>query len=264
MNITIDQYILNPLLQKGRVLSALMRETVRRDYTDRFNKINLRENNQWNYTQYYDEKNNQYYIHIKVPSEAIKNFYYDVVFKFYTDASVEEAGTDLGKYYFQVFANDPAFCYTYAYVFLHNDLIIPDLKSKISKQAATEAPNITNPMQETGYVKSIYFAYLLMKNRGLLRKINWMAVKPYNSTDLFNSVEDMDTKVAKREDEQKRLEASKKKQKETRENNQKHHEARLNDTEKQNMVRKTKVSKNTVKTVGTTKSKNVRKSKIIK
>lgn len=261
---TINQYITNPQLRGGRVMSGMMRESVRKNYTDRFYKLNLRENNKWTYTMYIDEENNEYYIHIKMPSETIKDFYYDVVFKFFVDENVKNVGTSLLNYYFQCFSNDPAFCYTYAYVFYNNDLIVPALKSRVSKLAKNDRPEVTNPTENTGYVKSLYFAYLLMKNRGLFNTLTWGNAIEYNKDDLLNSVEDMNSKVSKREDEQKRLNERNKRKKETKESIAKHHTNRLSANEKKNIVRKTKVIKNTTKSVKSVKSKASKKSKIIK
>ena len=78
MNITLNQYIANPTQNEGRVYSAAMRDTQRINYTNRFNNVLMREGGQLTCYKYYDAKNNTYYMHVKVPSEPIKKFYYDV------------------------------------------------------------------------------------------------------------------------------------------------------------------------------------------
>ena len=127
MKMTLEQYITNPMGKNNAVLSSIVRETIRRDYTQRFNNILLRENGKIIYFLYKDSKNNSYYAHIRVPSEVISNFYYDTVIKFFTDASVKDAGRSLEKYYTQFYSNDPAFVFTYANTFLGNGLFIKEL-----------------------------------------------------------------------------------------------------------------------------------------
>lgn len=263
MQVTLNQYIANPLLKGGRVLSAVMLESARKDYTDRFNKLNLRENSKWNFWLYTDKEKNEYYIYIKVPSETIKNFYYDVVFKFYADLDTPENMRDLNKYYFQIFSNDPAFCYTYAYVFLQNDLIIPDLKEKLSPKAVKQRPEITNPTEETGYVKSIYFAYLFIQNRQLNKMINFEAFAvDYKKILLTSSVMNMDDKVGMREDAGKRLQAQKKRQKEIAANQKEKHLSRLTQQEKDHNVIRGSAKVKTVKSTKTIKTSNkIKKSK---
>ena len=54
---TFDQYIANPLGKRNAVLSAITRESIRKDYTNRFNNILLRENGIINYTTYKSKEN---------------------------------------------------------------------------------------------------------------------------------------------------------------------------------------------------------------
>ena len=204
MPMTFDQYILNPLGKRNAVLSAITRESIRKNYTHRFNNILLRENGLINYYKY-KGKNNDYILHIKIPSETVKKFYYDVVIRFYADETVSDAGRLLDKYYFQVFSNDPAFVYTHAYVFRRNGLFFNDLKSKMGSRPLKEAPNITNPSKELAYVKSIYFAYLFMKNRNLFRIIAWTDAPEYSSKTLLANVMSAEEKIALRQEEGRKI-----------------------------------------------------------
>jgi hypothetical protein len=91
MALTFDQYIANPLGKRNAVMSSITRESIRANYTNRFNNILLRENGIINYYTY-KSSTNDYIIHIKIPSELVKKFYYDVVIRFYTDSKVADLG----------------------------------------------------------------------------------------------------------------------------------------------------------------------------
>jgi hypothetical protein len=196
--LTFDQYILNPMGKNNAVLSSYAREAARRDYTYRFNNILLRENGKIDYYLYKDTKNNLYYALIRVPSEVVPKFYYDVVIKFFTDASVKESGRNLSKYYIQFFSNDPAFVFTYAHTFLNNGLMIKELAPKMSIEAINEKAVEKNPKDLVGYVKSIYFAYLYMKQRGLFERIVFDSAEEFDITKLSNNITDANTKIQDR------------------------------------------------------------------
>lgn len=188
MKMTFAEYIQNPLGKGNPTLNATMREQVRADYTQRFHTLLVRENSNIRYTCYYDKKNNSYYCHFKMPSEKEKKIYYDVVIRFFADADVKEAGQNLEQYYVQFFSNDPAFVYTYANVFLTQDLFVKDLAPRMSKLARKKKPDIKNTLGLVGYVKSIYFAYLFMKERGLFALAMHGNDQPYNKAKLIAEV----------------------------------------------------------------------------
>ena len=209
MLMTFDQYIANPLGKRNAVLSAITRESIRKDYTNRFNNILLRENGVIKHYKYKTDNNN-YIIHIKIPSEVVKKFYYDVVIRFFTDYKVSDAGRSLDKYNVQFFSNDPAFVFTHAYVFKQNDLFFDTMKNKMGKRPLKESPDITNPSKQLAYVKSIYFAYLFMKNRNLFKTISWADAADYKENDLLQNVMSAEEKIALRQEEGKKI--SRKKQ----------------------------------------------------
>lgn len=205
---TLDEYIQNPL-GTSAVVSGIVKESVRRVYTEKFNNIMLRENGKINYYKY-KTSNNEYIIHIKVPSEIVKNFYYDVVFRFFADEKVLDLGRSLNKYYFQVYSNDPAFVYTHVYVFDKNELFFQDLKSKMSKIALTDRPKEKNPTEQLAYVKTIYFAYLFMNNRGLFKTITWKDAEKYKASDLISNIMHADEKIKLRQKEGEKVDKRKK------------------------------------------------------
>ena len=206
MKLTLDSYIENPIAATngGRVMSAYMRNAQLNAYTDSFNKLLLRENGMIVYKQYQDERNKVYYIHLKMPSESTKGLVYDVLLRFYSDSKTKDI-RNLSTYYFEVYSNDPAFIFTYAYVFSRNGLVPNDFLSKIGKLARTKAPDISNPNQQIGYVKSIVYSYLFMKNRGLLNLIQWTDVPKYIKSDLFKVIDSTDDKLKELKDEKERL-----------------------------------------------------------
>lgn len=198
--LSLKQYILNPMGKNNAVLNAMSRELWRKSYKAKFDNILLREKGIITY-HLYKSKNNQYWAYIKIPSEEVSNFYYDVVLKFFIDAS-KGGENDLFEWNVQFFSNDPAFVYTYAHVFYENDLLIPELKSKMSKIALKEAAKIKNPDGVVGYVKSLYFAYLVLENRKF-NKINRFEseCQPLVGKDLLKEIMDADEKIALRQEE---------------------------------------------------------------
>ena len=196
MNITLNDYITNPMQNSGRVFTATMRETQRINYTNRFNNVLMREGGILETHKFYDKNKNVYYIHIKVPSEPIKKFYYDVVFKFFADSKIKDLGRDLGKYYVQFYANDPSFVFTYANTFIRSGLFLKELTHLMSKKAVKNSSKVTNPENQIGYVKSFYFAFLYMKNRGLLNTNEWGDAENYSVTALSRNITKADQKIA--------------------------------------------------------------------
>ena len=206
---TFDEYIINPMGKSNAVMSAAAREAQRKIYSNKFNNILLRENGKINY-YIYKGKGAEYWIHVKVPSEVVKNFYYDVVMKFTGDASLAASAAGLDKYQVQFYSNDPAFVYTYAYVFRSKGLFISELTSKMSRKALTGRPKEKNPENLVGYVKSLYFAYLFVKQRGLFSKIKFAAAPSIDLKYLLSQVEDADKKIQKREEEGAKVSSRKK------------------------------------------------------
>ena len=201
MKMTFEDYINNPMGKGSAVMSAAHREVMRMQYKKKFDNILLREKGKIDFRLFKDEKNNTYWIYVKIPSELCKEFYYDTIIKFYADEKVKGGGKDLFKYYSEFYSNDPAFVYTYAYVFSHNDLFIKELASKMSKEALRRAPKEKNPTESVGYVKSLYFVYLLMENRNLNKtSIFEKQCNPLDPNFFRTNVMPADQKIAEREE----------------------------------------------------------------
>lgn len=194
MEMTIKDYINNPMGRKNAVISN--REMYRSYYTDKFNKLMVRENGKIDYTLY--KSKNNYYIHLKIPSETVKNFYYDVVFCFYPKSTNDKT---IDNYYVKFYSNDPSFVYTFAHAFAKNKLFIDDLAPKMSKQALKKTATEKNPNSEIGYVKTIYFAYIYMNNKGLFNTIHYVSAEKYDKNKLLKNIMDADEKIKLRQEE---------------------------------------------------------------
>ena len=107
----------------------------------------------------------------------------------------------MNNYEVQFYSNDPSFVFTFVHAFNKNKLFIKDLESKMSKIALASRADSRNPKDQIGYVKSLYFAYLEMRNLGLFQKVRWDGVsKPYNKSIWTNTVTHADEKVRDRQE----------------------------------------------------------------
>lgn len=210
MDMKLSDYIQNPMGVKNGVFTQ--RDMYKNIYTDKLNKILVRETGRIAYFLYINK--DKYIIHLKIPSEVIEKFYYDVVLEFSTKDPDIAASAQLNDYNVKFYSNDPAFVYTFAFAFLKNQIFIKELVPRMSKTAVQNAAAVKNPKNEVGYVKSLYFAYLVIKNYGLMKKVQFTTLhRPYNLNLLLQSIEHADVKVAKRQKAQEVLNATKKKEK---------------------------------------------------
>ena len=195
MHITFPEYIKNPM--QNRVMSN--RQMYDRMYREKLNQLLLRENGQVRYFLFKDNES-RYIVYIKVPSEKVKGFYYDVCLEFFAKSDKAIGSESIRDYFVRFYSNDPSFVFTYAYSFIQNKLFFEDLETKMSKQARTQKALITNRKNEVGYVKSFYFAYLIMELKGLFskKKFDYEARK-YNKSMLLQMVEHSSVKFANRQ-----------------------------------------------------------------
>jgi hypothetical protein len=250
---TLEEYIKNPMGKNNAVYSQ--RELFKEIYTKKFDAVIAREAGTINYRLYKDS-DRRYLIHIKIPSELVSKFYYDVIIEFTTNDATIELENSLKNYEVKFFSNDPAFVFTYAYSFAQNKLFIDDLKPKMSKRALKDGADIRNPKNVVGYVKSLYFAYLFIKLRGLDKKPIWAAegVK-YVARNLLAFVENADKKV---EDRQIKGEQQEKENKARRKGNPK---GNVSDTGSNAGKRATKSVSNTVVNKKTSMIKTIKTTK---
>lgn len=205
---TLNEYINNPF--PGGIISSQTREMTKAAYKDKFDKVMLREAGKQFPVKFYKGKSS-WYIHLKVPSEAIPNFTYDVVFEF---EQVKNA-LKLEEQPIKFFSNDPAFVFTYANTFKSHKIFCDDLASKMSKEALKTKAHEKNPANIVGYVKSIYFAYLMCKKFNYLNRTTFETrARGYSKKDIQADIMDADLKIRERQlaqekiNKQKRIEKS--------------------------------------------------------
>jgi hypothetical protein len=151
---------------------------------------------------------------MKIPSEVIESFYYDVVVRLFTTDNKKKLNANLREYAVEFYSNDPAFVYTFAHAFSKNKLFIKDLEPKMSKAALKDLAKIKNPKDNVWYVKSLYFAYLTMERYHLFNRtmLNQHSSK-YNKKELLSKITHATEKVEARQDAQAKLDKDKAKAK---------------------------------------------------
>ena len=228
---SFDKYIDNP--SGGQVYTN--RNMYKRMYRDKFNAVLVREQGQIVYTVFRTEDaNDTYYIYMKIPSEVVENFYYDVVIQLYTTVNEKKNNVNLREYAVKFFSNDPAFVYTFAHSFVQNNLFITDLEYKMSMIALRDRAEVKNPKNDVWYVKSLFFAYLTMEKYNLFNRtmLNRHA-RVYRKSDLYTLVTSADIKVKARQDAQERI---------NRENRKKKEEERRKKEQQRNINARSKIT----------------------
>ena len=253
---SFPKYIDNPA-GGGAVFTN--RAALKRTYQDKFNALMVRENGNVKYIVFKDkDAHDSYYIYFKIPSESVSGLYYDVVVRLFTTENSKKAATDLRNYAVQFYSNDPAFTYTFAYAFSKNKMLIKDLAGKLSK-----AP-VKNPRNDVWYVKSLFFAYLVMEKYGLFNRtlLNGKALK-YSLTELKKLVASPDKKMQDRKDQEAKLKdlEKKQKQKEEQTKNERNRELRTANAKRTPIVGASKTTRTTggIKTTKTTKITTAKK-----
>lgn len=194
MEMTYDQYIQNPMGIANAVFSN--REMYRNLYMSKLDKIMVREMGKIDYTLY--KSKTKYYVYIKIPSEAIEKFYYDVVIEFSEPKDKKLIDSTLKNYTVRFYSNDPSFVYTFAHAFIKNNMFINELKGVMSNEAIKKVAVEKNPSNQVGYVKSLYFAYLLLKKENIFNKKKFILAKDINFKELQKVIVPADLKIAQR------------------------------------------------------------------
>lgn len=172
MEMTFDQYIQNPMGRDNAVISN--RTMYRNLYQVKLDAILVRELGKIEY-HCYRLMSDGYYIYLKIPSEKIPKFYYDVIIEF-RPPKRGFVSTTLKDYLVRFYSNDPSFVYTFAHAFIKNDMFIKQYTDKMSKEAVQKVAKEKNPTNQVGYVKSLYFAYLFMIKKGLFSKVRYLDI----------------------------------------------------------------------------------------
>lgn len=209
---SFDKYIDNP---SGGASVITNRNMYKDMYKSKFDKILLRESGNIKWKIYYsNDGKDSYYIYMKIPSEVISEFYYDVVIRLFTTENKKKSNTNLREYAVEFYSNDPAFVYTFAHAFNKNNLFIKDLEPKMSRTVLKDIAKVKNPKDNVWYVKSLYFAYLTMEKYHLFnRSILNQHSKKYDKKELLLQITHATEKVEARQEAQKKLDAEKTKEK---------------------------------------------------
>ena len=190
---TLDEYIVNPMGKGNAVYSQ--RFVYEELYTKKFNILVDREEDDWQ-TQLIIANEKEYYFYIQIPSESVEHFFWDTVIQFTTKDGELEKSPTLRNYDIKFFSNDPAFMFNFARAFDKNHMLIEKLKKNIPKTAFKLESKVRNPQGIVGYVKSLYFAYLYIKLRGLYSKPVWRDNKSQLSIgELSNRIVPTDRKL---------------------------------------------------------------------
>lgn len=189
---TFEEYIQNPMGKDTAVMSN--RSMYKTLYTAKFDKVMVREAGNIQYKAYHVGK--RYICYIKIPSEVVAKFYYDVLIEFSPGKGIN-VGNDLKKYNVRFFSNDPSFVYTFAHAFIKNKIFFTDFERKMSKKAIKNVAKMKNPSDQVGYVKSLYFAYIAMTRKGLFSKTRY--VDSYSESVLMKEVMHADKKIEARQ-----------------------------------------------------------------
>ena len=200
---TFDDWINNPAGGKSSFMTN--RQMYRDMYTAKYNKIMLREGNKFTFHTYKNKAGTHFIVHIKVPSEVVPKFYYDVVVSFTADNPAAFTTTTLKGYNVQFYTNSPDFVYTHCHAYKNADLFFGDLSNRMNKLSLTKVAVERNPQDVVGYVKSIYFAYLIIKSNNLFDKIHYTEL--YSEKDLQRVVRHANDVVEERQLEEAKLKA---------------------------------------------------------
>lgn len=154
-------------------------------------------------------------VHIKVPSESVPNFYYDVLL----ELKAVNHSKQFEDCHIKIFSNCPSFVYTYAYVFYHlNDpdldstnliidrfdqkipkdrLMVKGAEKKLGEEVLTNSPVVRNPYGLPLFDKSVYYAiFYLMENLNFDRVI--YNKKIITETQLLKSIPDFEKLMTNR------------------------------------------------------------------
>lgn len=259
MFMTFENYVRYPYAKGASPLTAELREMIYERYKKKLDVVIVREMNKFDYFLYYDKMSDIYVCHLKVPSEVVPKLRYDVVIQFFTDNDNIRKDSTLNRYYVKFFSNDPAYNFEFCHTHIEHGLYIQELHSKSMQKAIKEKANIKNPKDELGYIKSLMFAYFIMKNKSLFSKALYQTTgSPYNPKVLLTKIMSSDDKLIQRTELGQDIERVKKLSKKGMDAAKSDHSDDAKFIAHSNKIKRTKTV-NTVKKIGTTKRTNKKK-----
>ena len=165
---TFDEYINNPS-GKGSAVNTTARSSSDSIYQAKLSQL-TEKSGPVKYKCVRSNDGKIFYILFFIPSESVQGFTYETVVEFTAPTSEGVSSGDLRNYTVRFFSNDPSFVYTYAYAYKTHGLLITQFEKKINLRALITKAKTRNPDNSVGYVKNIYFAYLVMKRDNLFDK----------------------------------------------------------------------------------------------
>lgn len=164
------------------------------------------------YVEGYTSISDDYYIHLKIPSESNDTMYYDVVIRFFYPAT-SKLTDNLKNYYIQFFSNSPGFMFKYAVLYKINGYLIEDLYNKMDPEYMDTLPTKSNPnlKLDNAYDSTIYFAckFLSEHNFMYLSKFGIILQKKKTPDEFFKAIS-MFKDVKQKMDDNKKKASSKK------------------------------------------------------
>ena len=174
-----------------------------------------------------------YLIHVVVPSDSNSNQSYDVVVLFFTDDTVVKKRTTFSNYYVKFFSNSPSFIYQYAYLYRENGFLIDFLYDKLDDNFSSQAPTKSNKNMDLFYDKSIYCASRLILDNGgiLLSKLGIITkhkknkdkffrdIKSFENIKMTSELKSIDKKINKELEENKKIKRKEKPKQKARSSN---------------------------------------------
>lgn len=191
LEMTLDEYGKSPA-GKGNVTGS---QYLAEAYKKKFEKVMLRYNGKIDHNFFNDGKN--YFILLRVPSEIVPKFTYEVVFKFSPKSVTDSHSSTLKNYKVQFFSNDPAFVFTFAHVYNANGILVDELLNKVPDEVLKSKPKERNPYGVVNFAKILYFGFLYIRQHGYLEKHYYeesnLVIR--NAKDFFKLVTDCSTKA---------------------------------------------------------------------
>lgn len=141
------------------------------------------------------EYENNYFIHIKVPSESHKGeIYHDVVIQFFLPDSKFNSHLSIEKYYVQFFSNSPGFVYKYATLYKMQGYLIESLYNKFNQEMIDVLPEKANKKFDLYYDSSIYYASRFLLDHKMLYfgKLNIKIFKRKSVDSFFRDIKSVE------------------------------------------------------------------------
>lgn len=176
---TLTEYIRNPV-GKGTA-NVAARKRIADGMNQVFVKLLLNSRNSFTAKVYYVPHDGLFW-HVKVPSEEFGSaMVYDVFIYLETLFTLDEMQKLTDDKWFKhltsgskarFWSNCPSFIFTYAYVYYHNDVGIPNIAAALLSDdiCVRKPPLVRNPQETMGYEKSTYIASRFLHDGRLLDK----------------------------------------------------------------------------------------------